>query len=312
MTPRAAVGALGQTQGMTTDASGGPSERGRHNSSITRVRPFFMELIGRDPTGESWLGPLLRAAPHAGRLPPGLADAPGVLLPEVVARRPYEDRVLGATVELEGCFEHAVPPPEHFLRWMIENAERLRWPQGGSGARRTYGENTTERREALLAGDAAARDEALAALAERGARGSGRRWWAFEGFTSVDCLLATDRLVLFIEGKRTETLSASNDWFPGRNQLVRNLEAAGELAGGRAAHVLLVTEDDGHPGLRPEHMQESLPHLDAAGRDALLRRYLGQTTWARLGEALDVPPERLPDTTAGARERLRAEGRLSD
>jgi hypothetical protein len=62
---------------------------------------------------------------------------------------------------------------------------------------------------------AVARDEAqrVAQLAIETTlpRDSGRRWWAFEGFTSVDCCLESESALLFIEGKRTERLSKATD-----------------------------------------------------------------------------------------------------
>jgi hypothetical protein len=46
----------------------------------------------------------------------------------------------------------------------------------------------------------------------------------------IDCVLMTPELVVAIEGKRTEPLSAATDWYPKRSQLVRNLEAGKQLA----------------------------------------------------------------------------------
>jgi hypothetical protein len=63
-----------------------------------------------------------------------------------------------------------------------------------------------------------------------------------ERFTSVDCLLETKSLLLLIEGKRTEAVSDSTDWFPGRNQVIWNLEVAQALAAGRNFAVLICAE----------------------------------------------------------------------
>jgi hypothetical protein len=93
--------------------------------------------------------------------------------------------------------------------------------------------------------------------------------------------LETERLLLFVEGKRTEPLSASTHWYPERNQLVRNLEVVGELARGCAAAVLLVSEEP-LAELTQETRAASTPHLDVLARKQLSRRYLGQTTWAEL------------------------------
>ena len=105
----------------------------------------------------------------------------------------------------------------------------------------------------------------------------------------------TRQLVLFIEGKRTEALSESTEWFPDRNQLVRNLEAVGEVAGDRASGVLLVGEEL-LPELESEAYDRSLPHLGASERAAVRTRYLGQTTWRALCAATGVRFDTLPDT----------------
>ena len=46
-----------------------------------------------------------------------------------------------------------------------------------------------------------------------------RAWWRFERATEVDCVLATDRLVLCVEGKRNERLSRRTEWLAHRHQL---------------------------------------------------------------------------------------------
>jgi hypothetical protein len=176
-----------------------------------------------------------------------------------------------------------------------------------TGTRVRYGRNTQQLREKLLFGSADERALvqalALAELERLGPAGSGRRWWAFEGHTEVDFWLETDRLLLFVEGKRTEPLSPSTDWYPDRNQLVRNLEVVGELARGRAAAVLLVTEEP-VAELTPALVDASTPHLSPTARDALSQRHLGQTSWRLLSARLDIdyaaagPPPDLSSSTA--------------
>lgn len=111
----------------------------------------------------------------------------------------------------------------------------------------------------------------------------------------IDCALITDRMVLFIEGKRTEEgPSAGTVWAPNRNQVLRNLDCARALAAHtrrphyyvmlvveeyaettaderRATHHQLVTD----PGV----VEKSLPHMSAQEREEALRHYLGVTTW---------------------------------
>lgn len=136
------------------------------------------------------------------------------------------------------------------------------------------------------------RDDGLKALARYGARGSRRKWWAFEGFTSVDCFLETDSLIVLIEGKRTEGVSAATDWFIRRNQIVRNVEVARSLARGKDFAVLVCAE--GKIELTDQDWTNSLPHLSLPEVDILKEHYLGWTTWSAVASRL-CPGLALPD-----------------
>jgi hypothetical protein len=123
--------------------------------------------------------------------------------------------------------------------------------------------------------------ERLAELALKGGTGSKRKWWAFEGFTEVDCVLETDRLLLFIEGKRTEALASSTDWYPERSQLVRNLEAVREVAKGRTAAVLLVTQEP----VADEITADSLPRACLISTRPSGKRWWPATSVKRRGSS---------------------------
>jgi hypothetical protein len=263
------------------------------NSSITRVRPFFGQLLARDRAGSDWLPALLSAAGgHA------VADL-GVIDAALVACRPYKDRVLKASVWLPQCFEHSLAPTERLLEWCLRRPDQLTWPLK-AGKRETYGDKTMKWRRALkddsLPGVAAAQEEGLRLLRENGVASSKKQWWAFEGFTEVDCLLRTPALTVLVEGKRTEDLSEQTSWLPGRNQLARNLEAAARADGD--AVVILATE---HPvGLDVEKLiADGCPHVtDAAERTAIAGCFLGQATWDQLCAATGVDKRSLPGAIA--------------
>src|ERR1700722_7756268 len=178
------------------------------DSAITRLRPFFQPLLRRDPTGLSWLPSLLRLSWANPDLADELASDSAGLLDWVARKRPRSDRAVRlhgiSTVELEECFEFRLPPPEDFLRWLIDNPSRMCWPDDAE----MPGEKLLLRGEIFgrpgpapqMAAQAAARNE----LARAGSAGSSGKWWAFEGFTRVDCLLETEQFILLIEGKRVE------------------------------------------------------------------------------------------------------------
>jgi hypothetical protein len=198
---------------------------------------------------------------------------------------------------LPSCFEASVAPPAAFLRWLIENPHALTWPEKPKGVRVEFGKATQRKREAWFRGEPEVIAAGLAELDVHGAAGSRGRWWAFEGFTSVDCELCTDQMTLLVEGKRTEGLSRSTHWFPQRNQLARNLEVAAEAGDDHPTYVLLITQD-ATLDLTERDLRESTPHLDAADRARLLSRYFGRCTWPTLCRELNVGP--LPDTSTAA------------
>ena len=262
---------------------------GPYDSSITRVRPFFGALITRDRTGESWLGRLLAATPRGDAVFGERLGEPATLDPTLTAV---------ASNDLLGCFEFGVAPPRSLLAWYVEHPDQLLWPKG-----KTYSEETVRMRKALLYDSAPGRADAQRQARELVEMQSPakRGWWRFEGVSMIDCVLMTDQLVLTIEGKRTEPLSATTDWYPKRSQLVRNLEAAKQLAHGRAWASLLVSEipvpegsDAGLDALLPA----SAPHLDPASRRDLHAHYLGNITWQQACEATGIVFESLPKTTA--------------
>jgi hypothetical protein len=283
------------------------------DSAITRVRPFFQPLLKRDPSGAAWLPTLLRLGNANPRFGDQLARQCGPLLDWVSQPRTRPDRALRqfgiASVELEDCFEHRLPPPEAFLRWLIENPQVMIMPREDA-----ITSSQAQRRRQELFGQhgpdaaASARAEALAELARVGPAGSSGKWWAFEGFTIADCLLETEHLFLLIEGKRTEPLSLSTRWFGQRNQLLRHLEVAEAVARQRAASgkasakkfaVLLLAEDHvSYPSL--DAMAAGLAHLHPDHRGDLMGHYLGCVTWAQALAAVYFP-----HTVADAADQVR-------
>ncbi|HEY3382620.1 MAG TPA: DUF429 domain-containing protein [Vicinamibacterales bacterium] len=275
------------------------------NSSITRVRPVFRRLFGMDPTGASWLPKLLRLSKSdvSGRM----LSEPGTVLPAVSEKRPYADPVQG-NIELERCFEFSVVPGASFLRWLIQNPDRLTWP-GPDGRRVSYSATTQERREELvgLKGHSArikSQAAAMGALDRYGPEKSGRKWWAFEGFTEVDCCIETDQIALLVEGKRTESLAESTAWYAGRNQLHRNLEAARDLAAGREFGVFIIGEY-GLPDQALGDPRGGLPHLNDAERAELMTHYLGCLRWSQVCEVTGIDPASLPRNVARRVKRAR-------
>jgi hypothetical protein len=277
------------------------TQTGRFNSSITRVWPIFNYLLHRDPTGMTWLPDLLRLGDHRNIT---CHHAPGELLKDPSTfTRPIPRNMRGILGE-HGCaalgrlrlaFEADFAPPKAFLSWLLQNPRSLIWPESRPGVRMAYGKTTQAKREALIGGDVDVRAEALNLLAIHGTEPSPRAWWAFEGWTNVDCWLETDRLILFIEGKRTEQISAATAWFPARNQIVRNIEVAAQYAEARAKEFAVMLCAESHLAMDDRSFNSSLPHLSASEQQKLRSRFLGCVTWSQVRDAL-CPEFTLPNT----------------
>lgn len=257
---------------------------GVRNSSLTRVQPVINELLALDGTGRRWLQ---RFCDMAARTRPEakVLNEYGPLLP---AETPPPPRI-------NTVFERVVPPPTAFLRWLIEHPERMNVTDPVSFGAKSP--DAIEWRRKLLACAPVereqARAEALSELENRGAKGSSAQWWAFEGRSHIDCCLITEKLVLFIEGKRTEALSSSTRWFTQRSQLWRNVETASEFAREKNAAVILAVEReaDGQAALEVAEatLEGSYPHLEPNRRRELSEAFLGYVTWPQIVKEFELP-----------------------
>ncbi len=263
---------------------------GKYDSSKTRVRPFFNQLRQVDSSGESWLPKLLRAAPFSANIE-SFASDPGRIAKVAPVPNSSKERLIG--------------PPTAFLRWLLQNPERLRWQKDGGTkdlVKREWREKlcsktTGETQRELALDRTEAIREGLRLLNEFGAGGARQQWWAFEGQTHVDFFIETDRgFRIYVEGKRTEALSSSTAWFPWRNQFVRNIEAAREDANGAPFAFLLMSEIEMKIPL--DAVGDGLPHLETGERRDLLRHYIGNITWKRACDLPGFPYVDLPDTCA--------------
>jgi hypothetical protein len=288
--------------GLLTTALPAPPPPGAFNSSETRVRPVFRQLLRGDATARIWLPALLRLASRNRDYANALADAPGVIQADALERR---NSLLPDQTDAvpEACFERALPPPRQFLEWCVKNPELLTPPKHASRA----SAGTRRQRDRLRGQDASERnramEEALSQLNAAGPQGSRYAWWAFEGSTSVDCCLETDRLVLLVEGKRFERPSESVSWVKDRNQVARNLEVAAQYAqktGGRKFAVLVVGPT-GTTGPTETELRKGWPHLAREQQDELLAHYLGATNWHDVCQATGLAYETLPVTTIDAK-----------
>jgi hypothetical protein len=269
---------------------------GAKDSSKTRVQPVMNALLNGWPDGEPWLGELwnLAALTRPGTALPRPARIGALLATET----PHADQ------RLEKVFERVVPPPVDFLRWLLANPSRMQVSDKSS-----FGASSPAAREwrrKLFSGDRSlveqAQLEGTLQLEQCGPQGSGQQWWAFEGFSHVDCCLMTETTVVFIEGKRTEAVSPSTRWFKQRSQLWRNVEAAEQFAAGKEFGVFLAVENegDGRSALAAADcsLDASFPHLSSGHRQRLSRHLLGFVTWPEVVTKFGLPADCLIDRLA--------------
>lgn len=246
---------------------------GTYNSSRTRVVPVFDALMDRDASGRTWLLPLLHLGSHsAGRLE-GVTTA---------ALFPAHPRWWGKN-------ERRLDPPRPLLRWLVANA------CAPASAALWGGPATRTKRERLVARDPETINEALRLLETPA---TFRAWYVLEGRSQPDACLETDTLLVVIEGKRTERkATAVTTWMRARSQMLRHMDAAWEISGGKRVLGLMIVEGQGgadattpndhwltqaNDQVLERTLADSLPHRGAVERDQIAKGFLGVTTWQKV------------------------------
>lgn len=249
---------------------------GRRDSSGTRVAPVFSALEARGSA--PWLRRLLSLPEPAGALLPGELEV-GSDLTCAFGHGSRKERRLAA--------------PPSLLRWLIPRVERP------AIARKEHPETASHRR-LLFDRDPSKVAEAIR-LIDRGIITRG--WHVFEGPTAPDVVIETSRVIVVIEGKRTERgPTRDTQWMPGRHQMWRHIDAAWEVRGGRDVYGFFIVQGDQKGGI-PELwrrvaeetasdavLASSLPHRSDEERAALRRSFLGVTTWDRVVSTFGLPP----------------------
>jgi hypothetical protein len=263
---------------------------GERNNSLARVQPVFNALLDLSIDGEAWLDELWDLA---------VLTRPASALPRPAAlgRLVGSETPLDPAARIGTVYERTVAPPAAFLRWLLDNPQRMRVrDQTTFGAKSVAAQQW---RGKLFSGNAelagAAQAEGVKQLSARLAQRGRSKWWAFEGFTRVDCCLVAADCVLFIEGTPADLFTPSTLWFEQRRRLWRNVEAARELAGTRGFAVILAVENeaDGTSALADAaaSRSDSYPHLDPAQQHELDRHLLGFVTWAELVTRFSLAPD---------------------
>jgi hypothetical protein len=83
---------------------------GKFDSSLKRVQPVFKALYKKDPSGVSWLQPLLKMVKREGY------------------PKPLEITSNLGDLTQKPQFEFPVNPPKSYLKWLIKNPDKLKRP----------------------------------------------------------------------------------------------------------------------------------------------------------------------------------------
>lgn len=254
---------------------------GKYDSTMTRVKPVFDQLKEMDPTGSSWL-PRLIALPSGGN--------------QVLSR---PDCRFEITDYGWGSSEKKLDPPVALLSWLIRHPRR---PVAGELSSdpvkaHTRGEWIKGCRKTMLEGLNLLRDNS-----------GGEDWHVFEGQTQPDVYIETDNLILVIEGKRTEKQpTVRTKWMQGRNQMLRHLDCAWEISGGKQVLGFYIVESKGSESTPPEWrgfavdttnpamIATSLPHRGPEEQQAIAACFVGVTTWQRVCKEFGIDWAKLPD-----------------
>lgn len=261
---------------------------GKLDSSRTRVRPVFGELVTRDPSGASWLNELLALPRREGPREPPVLQVPRLQSYNWAA----PDRAFK---------EKSLPAPRALLEWLIEHVEA---PTSASAWGR---DEVPRRRKRLVERDEVAQAEAR----EQIARSLAPSWAVLERPSQPDVFLETDEALIVIEGKRTERgPTTDTTWLRGRHQMLRHIDCAWEIRGARAVYGFFIVEGEGggadalpvpkrwkeaaEATVSAKALAESLPHRSPAERQALADAFLGMTTWQAVCRQVGIDFSALP------------------
>ena len=258
---------------------------GIKNSMKTRVKPIFDKLRLRDNTGVAWFSRLVALAAGTGHLPPLVPCAP---------------------LSCCGWGDEEIPlrPPRQLLLWLVRHAELC-----DEKAHRKTSRGTRAKRDLLLKHDMATVEEAIKLLEREPL--SIRGWYVLEGPTRPDVYLENDRVIVVIEGKRTEPAATTcTTWMPIRHQMLRHLDCAWERRAGRNVFGFFIVEGECPASclvlppawqhaveatIKSDILKASLPHRNEAEREKIAGCFLGATTWQKVCREFNIPWSELPN-----------------
>ena len=254
---------------------------GKRDSTKTRVIPVFDYLM-KNYNPEEWLKKLIS-------LPQG-CNSVSLQLTCKFSIMDY-----GWGVE-----EKKLDPPVALLSWLIRHPRK---PLSGNLSNNP---EVAQKRLEWIEGSEKMQINGLSLLRRSQTR---KDWHIFEGQTQPDVFIQTPDIIVVVEGKRTEKKpTISTKWMAGRNQMLRHIDCAWEIASGRKIIGFFIVEGNNADGEVPtdwnnfakqtvttEAIASSLPHRGPEEQRGIASSFVGVTTWQRLCKEFKISWSMLPD-----------------
>lgn len=256
------------------------TERGRFNSSKTRVAPIFDALGVAGQKDPQWLRRLLDQ-----------------VVGNSSASHPWRKEDLRI---LDSHYERGLTPPVSLLSWLIRTFS-------ASVEDAKLSDDTRERRRRLAGKDP---DTVSMALKRLRTHGTDQGWHVLQGRTYPDVYLVTPDALIVVEGKRTEAGATSQTtWMASRDQMLRHIDAAWEIRGRRSVYGFFVVEGSSGGGsgvpakwvhasvktVSSDTIRNSLPHRSREEQEQIAACFLGATTWQAIVADFRLDPMLLSD-----------------
>lgn len=170
---------------------------GKHNSSLTRVKPLFDFINSDFDKLNSFLG---------------LFDYKNLRIEQ------------NSLIEVRyGNNEKEIPPSRTLLIWMLYNLDVLNKVKNFGVI--NVGSDKYNKRKLLFSGDTKLRNEAINVIQTK-TKLPKRDWYIFEGHTFPDIYIETIDSIFIGEAKRTEkNITTNTKWLCQRDQLIRHIDS---------------------------------------------------------------------------------------
>ena len=108
-------------------------------------------------------------------------------------------------------YDRALVPPAAFLRWLLENPERMHVVDPDTFGAKSEDVRAWRRKlfSPVPTDVAVAQAEGRRQLESRLAQRGRNKWWLFEGFARVSACFVTDECVIVVEDYRPDTFASS-------------------------------------------------------------------------------------------------------